>query len=53
MQTVSSSVAAMTSGLAQVQSEIKVQRQGKAVRADDRFMQVMEVRDLLLVCRDR
>ncbi|KAL5487624.1 hypothetical protein ACEPAI_5732 [Sanghuangporus weigelae] len=42
MQTVSAAVGTLVSGLSQVQSEIKVQRQCKAVHPDDRFVQVME-----------
>ncbi|KAL5507835.1 hypothetical protein ACEPAH_5453 [Sanghuangporus vaninii] len=42
MQTVSAAVGTLVSGLSQIQSEIKVQRQSKAVHPDDRFVQVME-----------
>ncbi|EJD01599.1 FH2-domain-containing protein [Fomitiporia mediterranea MF3/22] len=42
MQTVSAAVTTLASGLAQVQSEIKLQRQSRNVHSDDRFVQVME-----------
>ena len=45
MQTVSAAVGTLVSGLSQVQSEIKIQRQSKTICPDDRFVQVMEVCD--------
>ena len=45
IQTVSTAVGTLVSGLSQVQSEIKIQRQSKAIYSDDRFVQVMEVCD--------
>lgn len=43
MQILSSTVAALASGLTQVRSEIKQCRQRKTASANDRFVQVMEV----------
>ena len=43
MQAVSGSVTALSTGLLQVRSEIKAQRQAKNTPAEDRFVQVMEV----------
>ena len=44
IHTVSSTVATLSAGLAQVQTEIKLIRQGKLkVSLEDRFIQVMEV----------
>ena len=42
MQTVSGTVSALTSGLAQVRAEIKAQRLARNTPSEDRFVQVME-----------
>ena len=47
IQTVSAAVTTLVSGLSQVQSEIKMQRQSRNAHPEDRFVQVMEVRDTL------